>query len=72
MSVPVVCLQVAWPRWPHFGRMRTLNAAIYCALVSSSPAGQWGNEQLVNARDTVYGSEGWGFESLRARHSFPS
>jgi hypothetical protein len=50
-------MQIAWPRWPHFGRTRTLNAAIYCALVSSSPAGQRENGPVVGARDTVYGSD---------------
>jgi hypothetical protein len=56
-AAPLVRMQMAWPRWPHFGRTRTLNAAIYCAIVSSSPAGQCGNGQVVGARDTVYGSD---------------
>jgi hypothetical protein len=60
-------VSVAQLSWPHFGRTRTLNAAIYCAPVSSISAGQRGNGQVADRRDTVYGSEGWGFESLRAR-----
>ena len=49
---------VAQLPWPHFGRTRTLNAAIYCAPVSSISAGQRGNGQAADRRDTVYGSEG--------------
>jgi hypothetical protein len=30
-------------------------------------AGQPASAQVTDARGTVYGSEGWGFESLRAR-----
>ena len=59
---------VAWPFWPLFGRTRTLNAAAYCASMSTVSAGQHWNGQVAGTRDTVYGSEGWGFESLRARH----
>ena len=47
--------------------VHTLNAAIYCAPVSSISVGQRENGQVAGACDTVYGSEGWGFESLRAR-----
>ena len=35
--------------------------------MSTVSAGQQRNGQVAGARDTVYGSEGWGFESLRAR-----
>ena len=52
-AVPVVCIRVASSRWPLFGRTRTLNAATYCALVSSIPAGQQRNGQAAGARDTV-------------------
>jgi hypothetical protein len=44
-----------------------LDVAVYCALVSSISAGQRLNGRVPGARDTVYGSEGWGFESLQAR-----
>ena len=57
-------VSVAQLPWPHFGRTRTLNAAIYCVPVSSISAGQRGNGQVADRRDIVYGSEGWGFESL--------
>jgi hypothetical protein len=39
---------VAQLPWPHFGLTRTLNAAIYCAPVSSIPAGQQGNGQVAD------------------------
>jgi hypothetical protein len=51
-------VSVARLPWPHFGRTRTLNAAIYCALASSISAGQRRNGQVADRRDTVYGSEG--------------
>ena len=44
--------------WPHSGRTRTLNAAAYCAPVSTVWAGQQWNEQVAGARGIVYGSEG--------------
>ena len=47
--------------WPH----RTLNAAIYCAPVSSILAGQRGNGQVADRRNRVYGFEGWGYRPLR-------
>jgi hypothetical protein len=50
--------QPAWLPWPHFGRTRTLNAAAYCAPVSTVWAGQQWNGQVAGARDTVYGSDG--------------
>ena len=34
-------------------------------------AGQRPSAQVAGACGTVYGSEGWGFESLRARHRLP-
>jgi hypothetical protein len=51
--------------WPH-------NDAQRCHLLRTSEryfgrsAPEW---QVADACDTVYGSEGWGFESLRARPS---
>ena len=36
----VVRIEVVRSRWPLFGRQTTLNAAAYCATVSSIPAGQ--------------------------------
>ena len=68
-SMPIVRIEVVRPRWPLFGRQRTLNAAIYCAPVSSISAGQQRNGQVADARVTVYGSsEGWGSSpSERAR-----
>src|SRR2546428_8902964 len=41
-------VSVAQLPWPHFGRTRTLNAAIYCAPVSSISAGQRGNGQVAD------------------------
>ena len=55
------------PRWPDFGRIAALNAVTYCALLSSISAGQLMYRLVANAPTTLYGSEGWGFESLRAR-----
>jgi len=66
-DAPVVRIEMVRPRWPLSGRQTTLNAASYCAPVSSISAGQQRNGQVADRRDTVYGSEGWGFESLRAR-----
>jgi hypothetical protein len=36
-------------------------------LIASTPALLGRNGQVAGGRDTVYGSEGWEFESLRAR-----
>jgi hypothetical protein len=66
-DAPVVRIERVRSRWPPIGRQTTLNVAIYCAPVSRVSAGQRQNGQVADARDTVYGSEGWGFESLRAR-----
>ena len=49
---------VSWLAWPYFGHTRTLNAAAYCASMSTVSAGQYRNVQVAGARDTVYGSEG--------------
>ena len=54
---PIVRIEVVRRRWPLFGRQTTLNVAAYCAPVSSISAGQQRNEQVVDARDTVYGSD---------------
>src|SRR5215469_11337963 len=53
-------VSVAQLSGPHFGHKRTLNAAICWAPVSSISAGQRGNGQVADRRDTVYRSEGWG------------
>ena len=50
-------MSVARLPWPHFGRTRMLNAAIYCALASSISAGQRRDEQVGGRRETVYGSD---------------
>jgi hypothetical protein len=55
------------PGWPHFGRTTALNAADDCAPLITISAGQQGCRQVVGAAVDLYGSEGWGFESLRAR-----
>jgi hypothetical protein len=57
-SVRLVCIQTVWPVWPLSGRQRALNAAAYCATVSTVSPGQHRNGQVAGARDTVYGSEG--------------
>jgi len=54
--------------WPDFGRTTALNVAAYCALLNSILPGQRVAEQVEEIPETFYGSEGWGFESLRARH----
>ena len=54
-------------RWPDFGRTTTLKVGAYCASVNSIPPGQQVYEPLGEMAETLYGSEGWGFESLRAR-----
>jgi hypothetical protein len=50
-------VRVARMPWPLFGRTTTLNAATYCASVSSISAGQQRNERVAGARDIVCGSE---------------
>src|SRR6516165_9241772 len=39
---------VAQLPWPHFGHTRTLNAAIYCAPVSSISAGKHRNGRVAD------------------------
>jgi len=56
-DAPVVRIEMVRPRWPLFGRQTTLNAASYCAPVSSISAGQQRNGQVADRRDTVYGSD---------------
>ena len=58
-DAPVVRIEMVRPRWPLSGRQTTLNAANYCAPVSSISAGQQRNGQVADRRDTVYGSDGW-------------
>jgi hypothetical protein len=43
--------------WPYFGLAAMLNAAAYCAPVSSISAGQRGSEQAADAAVDHYGSE---------------
>jgi len=43
--------------WPYFGLTTTLNAAAYCASMSTVSAGQHRNGQVADERDTVYGSD---------------
>jgi hypothetical protein len=50
-------LDTAMPRWPLFGRPRTLNAAAYCAPMNTISAGQQRNGQVAGVCDTVYGSD---------------
>ena len=59
--------EVTQPRWPLFGRTRTLNGAAQCASLSSISAGQRQNEQVAGARGTVYGSDGLGSPALRTQ-----
>ena len=54
---------VAGLLWPHFGRTATLNAATYCAAVSSISPGQCKNELVEDASTDLYGSEGRGWSS---------
>jgi hypothetical protein len=53
--------------WPDSGRTRPRNTAQRCATVSVVRARRKACVQVVGALGTVYGSEGWWFESLRAR-----
>ena len=43
--------------WPYFGLTTTLNAAAYCASMSTVSAGQQRNGQVAGTRHTVYGSD---------------
>jgi hypothetical protein len=56
-----------WPPWPDFGLTVTPNADNCCALLSNVLAGQHPDMLVTEASVYIYGSEGWGFESLRAR-----
>jgi hypothetical protein len=56
-----------WLAWPLFGRTKTLNAVARCASLNSIFAVQRQNEQVADTGIDLYGSEGWGFGSLRAR-----
>ena len=49
----------------YFGLTRTLNAAAYCASMSTVSAGQQRNGQVAGARDTVYGTDGWAARRVR-------
>jgi hypothetical protein len=53
--------------WPHLGLTAALNADNCCALPSNVLAGQRFTLLVMRADVYLYGSEGWGFESLRAR-----
>ena len=55
--------------WPDFGRTAALNVAYYCVSMNSIAPDQRAYEQAGEMPETFYGSEGWGFESLRARHT---
>jgi len=58
------------PRWPDFGRMTLSDNERQRKPLRAVLAGRQASVQVTDTRDTVYGSEGWGFESLRARDSF--
>jgi hypothetical protein len=60
--------RAAQPRWPHSGHTEALNAAACCASMIGILPGQSSNGQIASTGVDLYGSEGWGFESLRARH----
>jgi len=59
------------PGWPDFGRTTTLNVAAYCALANGISPSQRTYEPVGEAIETIYGSEGWGFESLRSARLLP-
>ncbi len=48
---------MAWHGWPYFGPTTTLNAAAYCALVSSVSAAQQTDRQVADAGVALYGSD---------------
>ena len=56
-TMPTVCIQTVCPRWPLFGRTRTLNAAAYCAPVSIVWAGHQWIGQVTGTCDTINGSD---------------
>jgi hypothetical protein len=49
--------------WPDFGWTTALNVAAYCASLNSILPGQRVGEQVEDTPETLYGSEGRGFES---------
>ena len=53
-------------RWPHSGRPTALNTATHCVMLSSIAAGHRAYGLVAGVPVSLYGSEGWGFESLRA------
>ena len=59
------------PGWPDFGRTTTLNVAAYCALANGISPSQRTYEPVGEAIETIYGSEGWGFESFRSARLLP-
>ena len=58
-------------RWSDFGHRTLLSNGRQYKLLRTIMAGQRPSAQVAGACGTVYGSEGWGFESLRARHRLP-
>jgi hypothetical protein len=63
------CVTRAWLmlRWPDFGRTPPRNEGEQRQPVSAVLAGQPSSAQVAGTSGTIYGSESWGFESLRAR-----
>jgi hypothetical protein len=53
--------------WPDFGLTRLSTKERQRKPTRAILAGQLGDAQVTDACVTVYGTEGWGFESLRAR-----
>jgi hypothetical protein len=53
--------QVSGPGWPLFGRTTALNAAIYCEVMMSIPAGQLAYGLVAGGRVALYGSDGGGY-----------
>ena len=58
-------------RWSNSGHRTLLSNGRQYKLLRTIVAGQPPSAQVAGACGTVYGSEGWGFESLRARHRLP-
>jgi len=54
-------------RWPHSGHTAPRKTGRRRKTARDKFSGQTACAQVVRKRDTIYGSEGWGFESLRAR-----
>ena len=53
--------------WPDFGRTTLQKKERQREPMSTIVAGQLPSAQVAGTRGTVYGPEGWGFESLPAR-----